>query len=140
MCILLPVYDYISVLENGKEVYRFPYAMTTDVRRRFVIEETVIAGRKETVKEDISATGFQVSIKGFIIPEEQNLPHAQIREMQQSVLEAGKTLEIISPRLNNLGIFYMVVTGYKLPAYPGSFAQPFEIDCKSDAPYDVEAV
>ena len=132
-----PVFDYITVLKEGKEIYRFPFAITTEVSRRFVIEETPLVGRKETVKEFISSNGFRINIRGFIIPEGEFVPKNEIKAMH-NILETGDTLEIVSPHLNNLGIHYLVVDSYKFPPYPGSFTQPFELRCKSDEPYFVE--
>lgn len=109
--------------------------MTVSRNKRITTSETV-AGTG-SVKEYINASDFTIAIRGALYSE--NIyPREQMNRLT-NILKAPAALDVTAWYLNEMGIYSMVVENYSLPQDPSKLnAQPFELQCLSDAPLEIK--
>jgi len=109
--------------------------MTVSRNKRIVTSETV-AGTG-SIKEYINASDFSISIRGDLYSE--NVYPKEQTNILTNILKAPVALDVTAWYLNEMGIYSMVVENYSLPQDSSKLnAQPFELQCLSDAPLEIK--
>lgn len=96
------------------------------------IVQTVMAGRKGTVKELIAEGDWMFTFRGLIIGKDINFPRDARKQMKQ-VWAVNKSLRIYSRLVNDLDVHRVVVLDLRFPPMEGyDNVQPYELVCLSD--------
>lgn len=141
-----PIYEQINlsyVDEKSKKTiidYTFPGWPLVSFSGGNEIIKTFIKGKPGgTVKEFIYEDDYSVTIRGFLINEqEQSFPEADFQELAQ-ICKCRLPLTVTSQVFNLLDIHALIIERYRFPeveGYPNM--QPFELECLSDAPAILE--
>jgi hypothetical protein len=94
--------------------------------------QTIMAGRKGTVKELVSEGDWIFTFRGLIIGENVEFPRTVRKQMKQ-VWGINKNMRIYSRLINDLDVHRVVVLDLRFPPLEGyDNVQPFELVCVSD--------
>ena len=109
-----------------------------DINQTKEIIKTKIQGRSGTVKEYIADGDFVINIKGVITGDNGVYPMDDVNYLAD-MLSLPIALKINSDLLATFGIFQVVVESYHIPQIEGGQSQqPFEINCISDRPVELQ--
>jgi hypothetical protein len=131
----LPVFDNITldILDNNLRID----TVLIEVSQSKTIIKTAIQGIDGTVKEFISDSDYQVSIKGLIASEDRNYPESDVTTLID-ILKKKEAIRVTSAFLNYLKIDDLVVESYNLKMQEGfENIQLFEMQCVSDRPVEL---
>jgi hypothetical protein len=96
------------------------------------IVQTVMVGRKGTVKELISEGDWIFTFRGLIIGQDNEFPRTVRKQMKQ-VWGINKSLRVFSRLINDLDVHRVVVLDLRFPPLEGyENVQPYELVCVSD--------
>lgn len=105
--------------------------MTVSQSKNIVI--TQIQGRDGTVKEEIGLGDYIITINGIITGGNGHYPIDEVREFKK-MLNANKTLEVVSTYLQNLDVTNLVIKDYEFAQEYGGYSyQRFSITALSDS-------
>jgi hypothetical protein len=132
--------EYIDF--DGNTIEYPPLIINTavvDVTKPKNIVETRIQGRNGSVKEYIASDDFVISIRGFIVSENNQLPLDDLRTLN-IISDAPQQIGIVSTYLNEVfEINDIVIKRISMPRVEGYNNQvPFRIEAVSDVPLDLE--
>lgn len=125
-----------AAVEDG--VWYLPEATVVDIGTSKIIAETIMAGRKGSVKELISEGNWIFTFRGFIIgyksPGKQSPEFPRdARKLMKQVFGANKRMQIYSKLINDLDVFSVVCADLRFPPLEGyDNVQPYELVCISD--------
>lgn len=119
-------------------IWFLPEATVVDMGTSKIISETIMAGRKGSVKELISEGNWVFTFRGFIIG--YNAPGKQssdfpreARKVMKQVFGINKRMQIYSKLVNDLDVFSVVTMDLRFPPMEGyDNVQPYELVCVSD--------
>lgn len=138
----LAPYNQIVVFNKGLlGQYVLPNEPTVEVfGTKHIIETPLNRGKRtQNVLEEINLNNYKVRIRGVIYNEKaEEFPTDDINSIHQLWMTQG-SLEIDADLLKILGISKVAIVQIawpSLPGYPG--AQPYELDCLSDEPFDLQ--
>jgi len=134
--LLMPPYTNILAASTpASAIYTFPDWPMFDISASWLIKKENTQGGTGTVKEYIQQDDYKITIRGFLINyASQDYPTQLVKDFWKWV-GCGKSMAIVSPVINLLGISAIVVEDVKLVGVEGYMnIQPFEIECVSDTP------
>lgn len=109
-----------------------PDATIVDTTISKNIVQTVMAGRKGTVKELIAEGDWAFTFRGLIIGKDSTFPREARKQMKQ-VWAVNKSLRVYSRLINDLDVHRVVVLDLRFPPMEGyDNVQPYELVCLSD--------
>ena len=125
--------------KNGAEAGKWylPDATVVDTGVSKNIVQTIMAGRKGSVKELISEGDYMFTFRGFIIGQTNgkhdiDFPREARRQMKQ-VWAVNKSLRVYSRLINDLDVNRVVVLDLRFPPMEGyENVQPYVLTCLSD--------
>ena len=140
----LAPYNQVVVFNKGlSDQYILPNEPTVEVFGvKHVIETPLNRGKRtQNVLEEINLNNYKVRIRGVIYNEEEEVfPADDINSIHQMWMKQG-SLEIDADLLKILGIAKVSIVQIAWPSLPGfPGAQPYELDCLSDEPFDLQYV
>ena len=122
--------EYFLPNEPTVEVFGTKHVIETGLNRSAV--------RTGNVLEEINLNNYKVRIRGVIYnEEEEEFPVDDITKVHNLWMEQG-SLDIQADLLTILGIKKVAIIQVAWPSLPGfPGAQPYELDCLSDEPFDL---
>ncbi len=138
----LPVtFTYYNEVTGNTIDYQVPFAVIS-ISKRIVIEETVMVELIGTVKELITASDYDINIKGIIVRPDNRWPDTEIMQLEE-ITSLNKSI-ILRNALTDIflkGAFehHVVIKRFNMPANPGvEHAKAFELECVSDAVFTLD--
>ena len=99
--------------------------------------KTEVQGLDGTVKEYIGKDDYYITVTGVINGEFSLPPTAKVNELKK-MLDCPVVIEVVSPWLQNIGVYQAIVETYDLPQMPGGVGyQTFTINLVSDTPTEL---
>lgn len=133
----LPIFQRIYFDDKG-DLLELTDALV-DVSLHRIIIKTQINGMDGTIKEFISNSDYDVTIRGFLIGSNPyKAPEKEIRKFRKYFTDKKKQLSVTGKIFDLLGIDKLVVEEWSLPQLPTYInIRPFELKCVSDLGYEV---
>jgi hypothetical protein len=144
-----PIFEQIeltvpAIVSGGKIIsaqksYTLPDWPLFDITGQRTVIKTPMQGRDGTIKQFISDDDYAITIRGFLINYDSwEYPEQQLQELMQ-VINAKVAIGITSQVFNLLDIHNIVIERWNFPAVEGyPNMQPFELECVSDEPVELE--
>ena len=107
-----------------------------EIARQKNIVLTVVQGRDSSVKEFINNGDFQIRISGILSSGGIGYPKNRLTELDGFLAHKG-SLKVVNEKLNELGIYEIVITDYAYPPVPFQNIQPYTITAVSDEPVEL---
>lgn len=126
---------------DGKEIEYEGMTIDTvlfDVSQEKLIVKTEVSGRNGTVKEYISDGDYDITIRGVLVDRSPNkYPYDQVNALLE-ICKAQASISAASVFLQQFSIHSLVIESYNFPQREGFYnTQPFEIQCVSDEPVEL---
>ena len=113
--------------------YRFPNEPLIDISGSNSIVKTDISGYAGTVKEDMGANDYQITIRGLAINEEENSYPEEIVSRINEICTTRGSHEVLSPVFTVFNISLITIERFVFRSQEGfQNVQPYEIVCSSD--------
>lgn len=133
--------SYIDVADNNVVKTTIPFHFQTcliTVSMTKNIVQTLVQGRKGTIKEYIADGDLQINVKGVLTAKNREVPEDDIKALMSN-LTANTTLNVTNKVLNNyFNCTAVVVTDFTHPQQIGSLSSwQFEFNCLSDYPVEL---
>jgi Domain of unknown function (DUF6046) len=123
-----------------------PYPIVSITARKTIIE-TALTERRGTVKELINSKDFEITVKGFIIGDDNEFPQDDVTmlrtlyEQNAAVGIANALTDIFLLRPDRSGSDQVVITGLHLPEVKGiKNVRPYQLTMLSDEPFNLIAI
>lgn len=100
------------------------------------VVRTAVQGKDGTVKEYISASDWEVEIRGLVAQREFGYPKDQVDLLRQYIVP-GESIGVINTALNALKIYELVILEVNLPHTPHLNCARYEISAVSNDPYEL---
>ena len=117
--------------------FAFPTEPLISVTLSKQIIETVVPGRKGTVKELIRVNDAEITITGILVPEPDSLTPDEdlfvLIESLKELFDENERVTVYSRLLSTLGIEYVVISELDIPAEAGGLLQHFTLKLKEDS-------
>lgn len=126
--------------------WTLPYPVVSVTTKKTVVE-TALTERRGTVKELINIQDYEITIKGFIVGNNNEFPEQEITTLR-SIYELNAPLSIQCPltdlfllRPDRNGSDQVVIRELKFPALPGiKHVRPYELYMVSDEPFNLISI
>lgn len=131
---------FLPVFINGMLL---PFAVIGIDSKKIVVE-TPMPERRGTVIEIVSTEGYQITLRGILITEDNNYPESDLIDLEQIWTKQ----ESVTLRSALTDIFLkgdydhkVVITRFHLPPYPGvEHAKPYELEMITDSIFELELI
>jgi len=128
--------------EDGKEFLFLPYSVIKISGKKTIVK-TPMAERQGTVKELFSIDDYSISIKGFLIDDENRLwPEEQLKALKELYeLQQAVILENALTNVFLINSQKVVIESLELPEVEGGrkHVRPFNMQLESDSIFTLEA-
>lgn len=100
------------------------------------IVKTPIQGRDGTVKEYISDGDYQISVNGILASNSLRYPKSYVVELVE-FMKLKQSIEVVSPLLNTIGVYELVVEDWSLPHTEYVNCQSYSFSAVSEKPIEL---
>ncbi len=107
-----------------------------EISRQKNIVVTVVQGRDTSVKEFVNNGDFQIKISGILSSDSVYYPKDELSNLHDFLTHKG-SIKVVNEKLNELGIYEIVVTDYAFPPVAFENIQPYTISAVSDEPVEL---
>ena len=121
---------YMPFIFEGDQEVVLQSALAT-IRRSKNIVVTSVQGSDESVKEFINNNDYLISVSGVLFNKVQGYPKDQVLALQE-FFNQKKSLAVVHPILNMLGVDEVVITSYEFPKTPFVNGQVYSFEAISD--------